>query len=47
MEIFALVGFIFGTAGFSFGIVAFTTAINSIRNVKELEIRVVELEKEA
>lgn len=47
MEVFALVGFIFGTAGFSFGIVAFTTAINSIRTVKDLEIRVIELEKEA
>ena len=44
MEIFALVGFIFGMAGFSFGIVGFTTALSSIRNVKELEIRMVALE---
>lgn len=44
MEIFALVGFIFGMAGFSFGLVGFMTSISSIRNFKELEKRVVELE---
>ncbi|MFD1030237.1 hypothetical protein [Metaplanococcus flavidus] len=44
MEVFALVGFISGMAGFSFAIVAFTTAISSIKNGKELEKRVVELE---
>ncbi|WLR41937.1 hypothetical protein LC087_14110 [Bacillus carboniphilus] len=46
MEVFAIIGFSFSISAITFGLIAFTTAFTNAKKVKELEIRINDLENE-